>query len=451
LISKQLPHFIENALDSIKNNPLHNRLFQGGSWIIVGKVGTVLFGLISSILLTRILSPHDVGIYDVALSVISVAIIIAELGLGRTTIRLIGEARGNDQTVEIKEIIWGTLILTSLGIIITGGGYLLLGNAVIKHISNGDRLAALSILVIVIIAVASFSDILADIFKGLLTFRWAEANGWRGVLSAVFLSIGLLILRVLKVEASISDVLSITAFSIGIGCLFGLWKLRRLLQQIPQKIKSLPIKRLISISWPILFVQLITVISAQSIIWILGSFETSSDIAIYGRVFKTAALISTPTLFYRKVLAPFISELYVKQQTQSIQKIVRTIANLFFTGVVLISLVMMVWSSEILGVLYGEFYQSGANALRLLLLGELFNVATGACAQLLIMTGNEKELFFINSFIGIVSIATTFFLVMYFGMIGAVISRIFYLIGVNFFASWYTYKKTGIRSWIGRV
>ncbi len=437
--------------ENIKNNPLNRKLFQGGSWVFAGKAGTTLFGVISGVLLTRLLSPHEVGLYDVAISVISVAIIIAKMGLGRTVIRFISEARGRKQLVEIKETVWGALVLGSLGILIIGGGYWFFGNTIVKRISGGENLFALQILIILIIAVAVFSDILADLFKGFLTFGWAEVSGWRGVWSASFLSISFIVLWVFQVDTTVELVLFFTAISIGVGNLIGFWRLWNILKLFPKKIGSLPYKRLLSVSLPLLLVQLVPVIATQSTVWILGGFESSSDVAIYGRVLKIVALISTPTLFYRNILAPFISELYVKKRIHGIEKIVRTTANLFFIGVGLVSLIVFVWSKEILGLLYGEYYQVGASALRILLLGELFNVATGACVQLLIMTGNEKELFLISSSIGVFSIVLTFAFVMYFGMIGAIFSRTIYLIGINFLASWYAFRKTGIKSWVGRI
>jgi O-antigen/teichoic acid export membrane protein len=449
-VTKQISLLVTKFYENINNNSLYHRLFRGGSWVLVGKASTTIFGLISGILLTRLLSPADVGIYDIALSLVSVAIILAKMGVGRTVIRLIGEARGKNLTVEIKEAVWAALLLTSLGVLFVGVGYWFLGNFIVNHLSVGENLVSLQSLIILIIAAAVFSDILSDLFKGFLTFGWAEAAGWRGVLRAVILSIGFFLLWVLEVETTTTLVLLITAISISIGNLFGFWKLWNLLQCIPQKIRSLPIRNMLSISWPILLVQIVPMVAAQSTVWILGGIESSSEVAIYGRVLKIAALISTPTLFYRKILAPFISELYVKEKIQSIEKIVRTTANLFFIGVGLVSIIVLIWSGEILGILFGEFYQSGGNALRLLLLGELFNIATGACVQVLIMTGHEKKLFLISSSMGFVSIAATLILVAYFGMIGAIFSRIIYIVSINFLASWYAYRTIGIKSWIGR-
>lgn len=443
---------IKYILSKIKkakySDEMITKLFQGGTWVFLGKFFTSIFGLANGILLTRIIRPEDVGFYDISISIVSVVIILAGLGLGRTVIRLIGEARAKEQPELMVGIIKSVVYLGFFGVFLAGVIYLIFTNKFAHLFNNKLEINALQSVILIVIISATFSNLLGDIFKGLLHFIWAEALGWKGLFSGFFLLIGLFSIWMLDIDVSVKFLLYLTALSIALGVLFGGIKLFSFSKDISGNIDNVKFNHLLSISIPILLVQIVPVMTSQANILMLGAIETSSTVAVYGRVIKIAALISTPTLFYRKIIAPFISELYERKENKKIEQIIRITANYLFIGVFIVSIPFILWSGKLLSLTFGDFYSKGGQGLIILLIVELFNVASGACVQLLLMTGYQKVLFVITFSVGLFSIISTFILIKSFGLIGSIIGRTIYIFGVNFCASFVSYHITGIKSWV---
>ena len=69
--------------------PLGERLVSGASWAFLGRMLALPVGLLSTMLLARLLSPADLGAYFLAFSLANLLAILAQLGLGRPMVKLI--------------------------------------------------------------------------------------------------------------------------------------------------------------------------------------------------------------------------------------------------------------------------------------------------------------------------------------------------------------------------
>jgi O-antigen/teichoic acid export membrane protein len=212
---------------------------------------------------------------------------------------------------------------------------------------------------------------------------------------------------------------------------------------------QIPTKEILKISLPILVAALIPVIASQGTLWLLGVERPSEEVAIYGIVIKFATLISTPTLLYRQVVAPFIAEFHVQNRRTAIEKMMRSVASLTFILAVLLSLILFFFGEEILGIVYGEFYREGALALTILLIAQLINVATGPCSQVLLMTGNQQVYMMITFITGILALVISYSLIPSLGYEGAAIGQATFITLANLLAAWIAYRRLGIKSWIG--
>jgi len=76
---------------------IKEKLLKGGAWAFAGKVVTALSGLAISALLARLLTPEEMGAYFLTFSLVSVAAIVAQLGLTQTVVRLVAESMGTDR------------------------------------------------------------------------------------------------------------------------------------------------------------------------------------------------------------------------------------------------------------------------------------------------------------------------------------------------------------------
>jgi O-antigen/teichoic acid export membrane protein len=69
-------------------------LLSGSIWAVAGRFGGAMFGILIASLLTFVISPKEVGAYNLALSIVSFGALLRALGLPKTVVRLVAENVG---------------------------------------------------------------------------------------------------------------------------------------------------------------------------------------------------------------------------------------------------------------------------------------------------------------------------------------------------------------------
>lgn len=80
--------------------------------------------------------------------------------------------------------------------------------------------------------------------------------------------------------------------------------------------------------------------------------------------------------------------------------------------------VMLLFGGPIMGLAFGHFYRGAALALAILSLGQIVNVWTGSCQQVLMMAGQQDTMMAITLVTGILMVAATILGVQRFGVPG---------------------------------
>src|SRR5215207_5320185 len=105
---------------------LKRRLLSGGAWALGGRTVTILAAFLANVLLTRVLSPHDLGAYFLAFTMVSMGAIYGS-GVGQATVRFIAENVELRQLGRARRMLTITLGIGSLGAAGIGVVYLWLG------------------------------------------------------------------------------------------------------------------------------------------------------------------------------------------------------------------------------------------------------------------------------------------------------------------------------------
>lgn len=434
---------------AIRPGSLGRRLFRGGSWVAIGKAGTMLTGIISNALLTRVLPPSDVGIYHLALSIVMTTSLIAQLGLGQTVIRLLGEARGQKSLKQAKGNIATVLkigFVTTFAVMLA---YFVLGKPAALSIFRSDKLEMLTLLIVLAIGLVALGNLLSDVFRGLQVFRFAELFGGRGLLRGILISLGFGFLWMIERDATLSETLLVVVASGSASLVLGFWILNTRMKSVLGAGASIPVQQILKVAWPVLLINLIPTVSSQGALWILGAVRPASEVAVLGTVMKFVTLVSMPTLLYRKMVSPFIAELYAQGRKETLEQMLRSVANLVFVAAGLLVIALVFKGEDALGVVYGDYYRIGALALILLVIGQLINVATGPCGPLLLMTGHQHHFFWISVVAGVVGLLTSFFLIGPLGYVGAALGQAIYTITTTLLVAYFGYRLTGVKSWVG--
>jgi O-antigen/teichoic acid export membrane protein len=396
---------------------VRSRLISGGVWAVGGKVFVLPLGLLISALLTRVLSPDDMGAYIFAQSIVLSGIVVAQLGLGPTAVRMIAGPLGTGDLVSVRDNVRNLLQWGLTGALITAVLMILFKNFIGIE-PNVVVWVALWTLVLAI------QKLMTEILRGFHDIRAAALIGDAssgGLISYIVTAVILLFVWQLYGQIGFPAALLITVIAGTIAVIWGFVMLAR-------KLQSLNLTRGrgdTHFSWsflyaalPVLGHTLATLLQNQSGIWFLEAFQPSSDVALYGVAARVVVLITVPLSVVNSVIAPMIPDLFGKGETERLERILRGLSTLSTIPAVIALIVFFLAGPFFLQLVFGEFYRAAGNLLIILTLGTVFNVMAGSCGLTLILTGHQKTLMGISIFTGLLTAVAVYYTAGRFGTIG---------------------------------
>lgn len=404
-------------------------LLKGSAWAFGGRVLTAFIGLLLSALLARMLSPMEMGTYFLAFNVATFLAIFARMGLENTLLRFISESLDRKQYDRVRSLILKGCLLVLLGSVLVGGAfYAGLGIWLSKNVFHSETLGAIVAFMSAWIALLAFQFLFAEIFRAFQDIRSAVLFG--GLVTAIGTTVTVALYWFLSNERITLNTLLTWVLTVGaINIVLALLVLHRKVHTLwtPAQ-QSASYRELVENSWPLLFSTLTFAVMAQSDLWILASFRPEQDVAIYGAAARLVAMTSMVLAIVNAVVPPLIARLNVQKQKERLERILRTTATLAAIPALLGLLVFVFFGKKVLGLLFGDYYSSGAIILAVLSLGQAVSVWVGSCGITLMMTGQQKYLLFISCLSAVVSIVSGLLLVQTHGSIGVAMATTFAMV-----------------------
>ena len=204
-------------------------------------------------------------------------------------------------------------------------------------------------------------------------------------------------------------------------------------------------KELIVFSLPLIFSSFFTLIVKWTDVLMIGYFRNASDVGVYNVALPTANLLTLIPTSMMAIFMPIIMEFYSKKKFKEIKNI--SIINskwIFFLNFPIFLLILL-FSKQILSIMFGSEYIVGSLALTILLFGYMVRSLTHVNSAILIMLKKTKLLFFSGLIAAIFNIILNYLLIPKFGIIGGAIATSFSFIVTFLFVFIYSYKLTGIQ------
>ncbi len=381
---------------------LKRRLLSGGAWTIAARVTAGLSGFMINALLSRLLSPEDVGAYFLLVSVASVGAIAAQLGLQLAVVRLVAEAIAGNRPGHARGLIRRALGLTAVSAVVAGGLVGFAGEAGVVAIFGSATLAQVAWLAGFWLVSLSLTGVVAEAFRGLHDYGMAGALGGAGT-NLLLLTV-LIVVFTLHLRMTLFDVVALGTLTVFATAVVGLAAMRRRLRRLGPS-SDTSAGELLSVSLPLLVTTVSIFISTQADIWILGIQRGNDEVAMYGTAVRLVQMVLMPLLMMNAILAPVISEQFSQGRRAALERVLRGCAAI--TGLpALLALVFIAVAAEpMLGRVYGEYYKGGATVLLLVSAGQTVNVLSGSAAVVLMMTGHQRAAMTISAATGLGLIA----------------------------------------------
>jgi O-antigen/teichoic acid export membrane protein len=408
---------VNKSLPSRAQMIIRSRLFNDGIWAVGGKVFVLPLGLLISALLTRLLSPDDMGTYIFAQSLVLSGVAMSQLGLGPTAVRMIAASLGIDDLASVRDHVRNLLQWGLAGAFVTAILASFLSNSIGVE---PDAVIWISLWILVLTA----QKLMAEILRGFHDIRAAVLIGdgsTGGLISYLAAAAILMFVWWVYGQIELPTALTIVVAAGAIAVILAVVMLIRKLNSL-----NLPKgKGSKHFSWPVLYTALpvlahtlATLLQNQSGIWMLEAFQPSSEVALYGVAARLVALIAVPLSVVNSIVAPIIPDLFWQGKTEKLERILRGLTALSTLPALMALGLFWVAGPFFLGFLFGEYYRDASGILVILTIGVVFNVMAGSSGLTLIMTGHQKILMGISIFTGVLTIVAVYFAAGRYGAVG---------------------------------
>lgn len=415
---------------------------KGASKVFLLKGLAALAGFLFNIALARSLGVDGAGIYFQSLAIVTIASVVARFGLDNAVLKHVSVFFARNEWAKIINLMWtsATIILICATIVLVALFY---ANSLSLAEALFGESALSGPLQVMLLAVFPYALalVVAEALKAL-----NKVN--QGVVIQSLL-IPTLSIPLLLLSAPSHGIAGASAAFVGasaITCLIGLVLLVRALPRRTDNSDSqdkLGTKTLLQTSWPLFGVTLMNFVMVWASVIIVGIYEDSKMVGLYGAAVRLAGLVQFFILAVNSIVAPRFARYFASGDMVGLAIIARRACTVTTLGAAPLLLLLLIMPALPL-LFFGRDFVEAAPLLQILALAQFVNVATGSVGYLLMMCGHERTMRSIIFVSAIVNVLLNFLLITRYGVIGAAWASGISLALMNLASLYFVLKFMGI-------
>lgn len=416
---------------------------KGSSLVFAGTVLSILLWFATKILIINNTTKEELGIYSLAVAIISIFALVAGAGLQDGSTRYISlfssAGREKDASAVAKASIQISMIsgtVASLGIFLTAD---LISRRVFYMPELIGPLKAISLF--------ALFHVLSGTLVGVI-------RGYGNIRARVYyISIGqplfFLILLAASFKLALPFISVVYSFMIAmlITC-FGIatYGYRKTGLNILSLSGGGHRIELLKFSLPLLGTAAMGVILNWTDTLMLGRYTTAEEVGVYSVSVSLARLLMFAFGAASFVFVPIAGEMYAKKEMGELKRTFQILTKWIFSATLPIFFVLFFFPEMTISFLFSEQYIVSSDSLRVLSIGFLFSVFVGANTSVLIIMGQTKKLMNISIAGAVLNILLNYILIkrLGYGVMGAAVATTFSYVCISVMNGLLLYSKGGI-------
>lgn len=406
----------KSKLSSLKHrvlsNPVTFKIIRNSSWLIGDRIISMIIGVFVTAIVARYFGPERYGIFNYALSLVTLFTAFSTLGMETLTVKGILEHKYEE----------GTILCTSLILRVIGGIILtLVSITTISLLDPGDNLLFAIVLILSISMIFKSFEVIEYWIQA---YQRAKISSVVRMVSYVFTSLLKILLVLLGgtlIHYSLINTLGVVF--VGLGLVFAYFYKRN--EQSKWRFDFGYAKSILSQSWYLIISGLMVTLYMQIDKIMLGSLMASkAEVGIYSAAtsiaqmwyFVPMAIITS----YKPVIMMKKNEGDEKGYLNAVQNLYTIVA---WTGI-FFGVIILIFSRLIVSVLYGPEYAGAASILSVSIWAGTFAMLGSARGDWLICEGLQKYSIIYIGIGAIVNILLNYLLIPILGGSGAAIATL---------------------------
>ena len=433
---------------------LRQRLLSGGAWSFITKVGVSFLTISLAAIIVRLLPPADVGIFFLSYSIIVLLSLFARFGLDRYCVRYIGDELAAHHYLAARELV-NVIILIVFCITVTIALllYFLFDVFILDSLLKEDPGFSINIYLAIWLVITTFQFLFAEIFRAYHNIKYASLFSGGTIFGGFLASIlfGLVIAVGYATGSSyyLEEVLQILFLIMIILLVIEYRIMRKMINKYCElddgKSKcDIHIKQILHNTYPFFIsaISFMFLIHADTVI--LGVYEEEAEVAIYNAATRIAKLSIMIFMIINEVIMPIIVELNTKGEKEKLEEIFRATSTIAVIFSVFTLLLFILFGEDLLAVIYGDYYKSGAILLVIMAVGQVVTVSAGSSEIALTMMGFQKVNMYISLAVSVIAVVACIFVAPLYGSVAVAIVVAAALMLRGVISSIFVYKLSGL-------
>jgi O-antigen/teichoic acid export membrane protein len=403
----------QQDIDSLK------KVVKGAGIFFIGTVLSRFITYFTRVFIARYYGPTDYGLFSLGLAVIGFAGAFSVLGLPTGITRYISYYKSKDQETHVKGILVFSLFATGLVSCIVGGVIFIVSPPLAVIIFHNPEFTDVLRVFAISIPFSTMFSVLTSSFEGFqdIRYRVYTERIILNILKLVFIVfLGVLGYGVLGIAFAYTLA---TVFTFLIAFYF----LETKIFSLRSKIQSIYIKKeMLFFSLPLMLAGFMSTIMTRIDTVLLGYFRSAGEVGIYNAAVPTAQILGIVTSSIAVLFLPVITELYARDQKESLEVVYKTVTKWAFYLNLPVFLIIVFFSRRVMNLMFGSEYIAGYLALSILATGFFMGTVSFAPHYLLTMSKNTRIIFIISLVATLINVVLNFTLIPIYGVLGAAVA-----------------------------
>ncbi|MFH2067485.1 MAG: oligosaccharide flippase family protein [Pseudomonadota bacterium] len=373
----------------------------------------LLFGI--TLLLARILSTAELGIYFIAFSISQIASIISTLGLRTAAVRYISVYNAQNDDSRLAGTLIASLWISGLFSIIVGAVLILASKSITVTFFDRPELSNILFFFAFAVPFESVMRISLAALQGLKYMKYAVIVEKMAIL---IIRLMLMILLVSTMGWGLKGAAISYLGSMVCGMVMALYFCNNKIPLIKAgRRPRYDINNLLRYSLPMLPTTLMRNVAKEVEILLLGWLGSASLVGIYTVAIRLIGACEITFLAFRQIFDPMIAELHFRNEIEQLSRLLKVTTKWAFTISLPFFLGIMFFPSFFLS-LFSEEISKGAMALSLLLIGHLVSSLSQTSTSVIVMSGKSYLELINNIFFLIALFVLNYLLIPHYALMG---------------------------------
>jgi O-antigen/teichoic acid export membrane protein len=392
--------------------------------VFIGFFLSKLFTYFYRVVIARNFGSEVYGLFSLAITISSVFIAIAALGLVEGLVRYISLYRGKNKPEKIKYVFSLTLFTSLISSAIFSLIFFLSSNFLAVNIFHNSEL----VIFLKIFSLVPFLMVLFGVFSSAL--RAFEKIFWYSFATNIFQNLLKILFLVLLIFTGLNSGAVSMSYVLSI---FGALVLSYYVckHQVPWIFKKSTLKteekrqikgEIMKYSLPLMFLGIFSFLFNNLDSLALGFFRNASEVGIYSTAIITVSMVWFTQELFMQLFLPLVTKEFSKGNFLLVKEISKQVGKWIFAVNLPISIIVILFPNAIINILFGSQFIAAGPVLRILAVGQLIFSLGSLLTNLILITGRSRWVLINLIVVSLINLILEIVLVPHYGLLGAALA-----------------------------